>query len=65
MEENDIPITVKEAARLVTFSVRKIWRDVAAGLFPKPFKLGKRTTRWWKSDILKFLRGEWPGQNAH
>jgi hypothetical protein len=33
--------------------------------FPKPFKLGTKTTRWRESEIQKFLRGEWPGENAH
>ena len=57
-------LTVKQVALKVTFSVRKIWRDVAAGAFPKPVKFGTKTTRWWKSDVEKFLRGEWNPQTA-
>ena len=59
MSEDDALLTVKSVAVLVTFSARKIWRDVAAKLFPQPIKLGPKTTRWWKSEILRFLRGEW------
>jgi len=40
MNENDPLMTVKAVAELVTFSARKIWRDVAAKLFPKPKKDG-------------------------
>ena len=59
MSEEDRLLTIKEVAALVTFSGRKIWRDVAAKLFPQPIKLGPKTTRWWQSDVLRFLRGEW------
>ncbi|HUY18680.1 MAG TPA: AlpA family phage regulatory protein [Candidatus Binataceae bacterium] len=31
------------------------WNGVKAGKFPKPFKLGPRTTAWRKSDILALL----------
>jgi predicted DNA-binding transcriptional regulator AlpA len=59
MSDDDHLLTVKAVAAMVTFSVRKIWRDVAAKLFPQPIKLGPKTTRWWKSDILRFLGGDW------
>jgi prophage regulatory protein len=64
-EEDDELLRLDEVAKRVTFSPRKIWRDVAAGMFPKPVRLGSRTTRWWKSEVLKFLRGEWPSGHAH
>jgi predicted DNA-binding transcriptional regulator AlpA len=59
MIEGDRLLTIKQVAEIVTFSGRKIWRDVAANLFPKPIKLGPKTTRWRESDILRLLRGEW------
>jgi predicted DNA-binding transcriptional regulator AlpA len=62
MNDGECLLTVKAVAALVTFSVRKIWRDVAAKLFPKPIKLGPKTTRWKKSDIRRFLDGEWTSQ---
>ena len=59
MTEDDKLLSVREVAQMCTISVRKIWRDVAANLFPQPIKLGPKTTRWWLSEILRFLRGDW------
>ena len=56
---DDCLLTIKQVVVLVTFSARKVWRDAAAKLFPEPIKLGQKTTRWWKSEILRFLRGDW------
>lgn len=61
MDAGDRLLKLKEVAEMVTVSHRKIWRDIAAGKFPQPIKLGKKTTRWWESDVLRFLRGEWKG----
>lgn len=60
MSETDELLTISEVALLVTFSARKIHRDIAAGVFPKPVKFGSRTSRWWKSHVEQFRRGEWP-----
>jgi prophage regulatory protein len=65
MEENDRALKIREVSEIVTVSARKIWRDVADKKFPPPFKLGPKTTRWWESEVKKFMRGEWPGQGAH
>lgn len=64
-EDEDRLLRVDQVAEKVTFSPRKIWRDVAAGVFPPPKKFGARTTRWRESDVAKFLRGEWRGHRAH
>ena len=61
---NDKLLCVVQVSEICTFSVRKIWRDVAAQAFPRPIKLGPKTTRWWKSDILHFLRGDRRGPDA-
>ena len=63
-DDNDVDslLKISEVVALVTFSARKIWRDVAAKLFPQPIKLGPKTTRWWKSEILRFLNGEWKSE---
>ncbi len=58
-DDDDCLLRVKEVAAMVTFSVRKIWRDMSANKFPRAKKLGPKSTRWWKSEILRFLRGEW------
>ena len=60
--DEDCLLKIREVVALVTFSARKIWRDVAAKLFPQPIKLGPKTTRWWKSEILRFLNGEWKSE---
>ena len=65
MSEDDALLTIKQVVALVTFSARKVWRDVADKLFPEPIKLGPKTTRWWKSDILRFLRGDWKPQTSN
>lgn len=52
-------LRIHEVAARVTFSVRKIWRDVAAGSFPQPVRLGPRTIRWRESDVEGFICGEW------
>ena len=57
--EQDRLLKIQEVVALVTFSARKVWRDVADKLFPEPIKLGPKTTRWRKSEILRFLRGDW------
>ena len=36
MMEEDRLLKIKEVAALVTFSARKIWRDVSAKVFPRP-----------------------------
>lgn len=53
--ESERLLTVKELAERLTVSVRKVWRDVAAGMLPEPIKLGKRTTRWRESEIVAFI----------
>lgn len=64
MSEDDKLLTIREVSGLCTVSERKIWRDVAAGRFPKPFKLGPKSTRWWRSGILLFLEHQSENLNA-
>jgi len=35
----------------------KIWRDVRAGRFPPPVKLGSRTLFWRESDLASWEAG--------
>ena len=58
---SDRLLRIEEVEQYVAFSRRKVWRDVAAMRFPKPIKLGSRTTRWRLSEIMQFIRGEWKG----
>jgi prophage regulatory protein len=49
-------LKVEEVARRFAVSAREIWRGVADGTFPKPIKLGPKTTRWLESEILSHLQ---------
>ena len=45
-----------EFPALLPFSAATLWRKVAAGTFPKPFKLSQRVTAWRVADVRKFLQ---------
>jgi predicted DNA-binding transcriptional regulator AlpA len=47
-------INVRELSRVLSRSVRQIWRDVAEGKFPKPVKQG-RSSCWFLSDVTAYL----------
>jgi len=44
-------LRVKAVAQTCAVSVTTIWTKVRAGTFPKPFKLGPRTTVWDAADV--------------
>jgi prophage regulatory protein len=44
-----------DVLRLVPISRTTLWRWVRAGTFPKPQKLGPRTSAWRTSDVRRFL----------
>ena len=45
---------------ILPFSAATLWRKVAAGTFPKPFKLSKRVTAWRVGDVRSYLQApEW------
>jgi predicted DNA-binding transcriptional regulator AlpA len=48
-------ITVEEVARKLARSIRQVWRDVSAGIMPKPFKIGPKSTRWSRNEILEHM----------
>jgi len=53
-------INVKEVAKIVDICPKTIGRHVRRGKFPKPRKIG-RLNKWLLSTVLKFLAGEWRG----
>jgi predicted DNA-binding transcriptional regulator AlpA len=55
MSEDDRLMNVKEVAQFLTVSIRKVWRDAAAGVFPQPIKLGPKTARWRLSEVLEYV----------
>jgi len=65
----EIPITdrfidVKQVAKMVNVSTKTIGKRVMLGEFPKPRKFG-RLNKWLLSTVLKFLAGEWPGDETY
>jgi predicted DNA-binding transcriptional regulator AlpA len=51
---NDLATTKKKPGRLPV-SPATLWRWVAAGKFPPPFKLGPNTTVWDLDQVEAFL----------
>jgi len=44
-----------EVSRIVQRSPRQLRRDVAAGLFPTPLKIGARAIAWRRSDVAAWI----------
>lgn len=49
-------LNVEAVARMVSLSVRAVWRMVSTGQFPKPVRIG-RSTRWRRSDVEAWIDG--------
>jgi predicted DNA-binding transcriptional regulator AlpA len=43
---------------ILSISKSSFWAGVREGRFPKPIKLGKRTTAWKVDDIRALINGE-------
>ena len=56
--------TTKGKKGLVPASPATVWRWVAEGRFPKPFKLGPNTTVWDLDQVEAFLAQQAGGQQA-
>jgi prophage regulatory protein len=48
----------KRIAGYLPISKSAWWDGVAKGKYPKPIKLGPRTTCWRESDIIAIVKGE-------
>lgn len=53
----DLPpvLRLTQLLRVVPMSRSSIWARVQAGEFPKPFKLGPKTTVWKTDDVLNWI----------
>ncbi len=49
-------LKVGEVALCFGLSAREIWRRVAAGRFPKPMKLGPKSTRWSGAELANHMQ---------
>ena len=55
-DNTDRLITNKQAcARLGGIHLATFYRLIAAGELPPPIRIGKRTSRWWASEIDAYL----------
>ena len=57
-------ITAKSAARLLGVSVSSFYRLVAAGLYPRPIKMGLRMSRWHTDEIIALAQNGLPPTTA-
>ena len=48
----------KTTPAIIPISKSSWWAGVKEGRFPKPIKLGKRTTAWKVTDIRRLIEGE-------
>ena len=48
-------LRIKEVLALIPVGRSTLWARVKAGTFPKPIKLGTRTTAWKAEDIREFI----------
>ena len=48
-------IRQRDLLTVVPFSATSLWRKCGAGEFPKPIKLGEKTTAWRWGDVRKWL----------
>ena len=49
-------IRVREVQRRTSLSRALIYREMQAGMFPRPYKLGPRAVGWRVSEINEWLR---------
>ncbi len=49
-------LRIDEVLALTNIGKSSWWAGVKSGKFPKPIKLGKRTTRWRLNDISELTR---------
>ena len=52
----DALIDVKEASRIAGISRTEVWRQVKAGTFPKPTRLGTRCTRYSLCEVSDWVK---------
>ena len=50
-------LRLPDVLRLVPISKSAWWAGVKEGRFPRPVKLGPRTTAWRASDVLALIDG--------
>lgn len=54
--ENESLLRLPQVLKIVPISKSAWWQGCKDGRYPKPIKLGPRTTVWTASDIVAFMR---------
>jgi prophage regulatory protein len=49
-------LRLPQVLKIIPVSRSTWWAGVKSGRFPKPIKLGPRTTCWRESDIMKLVK---------
>ena len=62
--DNEKLLRVKQVLEIVPVARSTWWQGVRSGRFPKPLKLGPRTTVWLLSDIKKLIEDLGGKKNA-
>lgn len=55
MEGQERLLRIKDVLKLVPISKSSWWEGVKKGKYPKPVKLGEKTTCWRLSDIQRII----------
>ena len=51
-------LRLKDVLQIIPVSKSSWWQGVKEGKFPRPIKLGPRTTCWKLSDITKLIQSQ-------
>ena len=55
MENAEILLKLPQVEKIVGFKHSTIYKQVSAGLFPAPLRIGGRAVRWRSGDIQKWI----------
>ena len=53
----------KEALKITGISCAQMYRNIKAGVFPRPYSLGRRAVGWKASEIAAWLDGLQPANS--
>jgi predicted DNA-binding transcriptional regulator AlpA len=56
----DTLLRAADVARLLSVSVRTVWRMRDAGQLPRPVRVASKMVRWRRSDIESFIQNGLP-----
>ncbi|MYC29322.1 MAG: AlpA family transcriptional regulator [Chloroflexi bacterium] len=57
VDGEDRLLTLKDVMAITQLSKPSLYRQIQEGSFPKPLKIGRRSSRWRASDIDHWLEG--------